>query len=536
MPAGHGLPEEARERLRASWAGVFYERVLPILLACESDFAALYPSEKGRPSWSIARRLGICLLQEMCDLSDQHALDALSFDARWQLALGLEPGESYLSRRSLVDFRSRLVRLDPEMQLLHRLFEHLRDAQIEDLRLSTELQRMDSTFVVSNICRRGRTGLFGRTLELFLRDLQRNREDAFGTLSESLRAWSAERAEKRGWFGDNGPASLLQTLAEWLVEVWLRFRDDDDVSSWESFELIVRLVQEQLKVVEPGNDDGGGDKTPPAYEPVEVIVRRMPENNGTSLQTPYDPDATYGHKGVGYSVQIVETCHNEGVPEIITDFAVGGANDNDWGETTPALHRLNDDNHLPKTLFVDGGYPSGPAILAAQQLGVDLHGPAPRLSLPEDTIGRDQFVYDDQNHIVACPQGHAPIRVGQRTIQHIEEPARFVYFDRNTCAACPVADRCVSRGNARSHRRVEDRPSLRARDEALARQRDPGWWKKYGIRAGIEATNSELKRAHGMRKLRVRRASRVRLAVTNKIAACNTKRWLRTVQKRRSAA
>ncbi len=274
MPAGHGLPEEARERLRASWASVFHERVFPILLACESDFAALYASEKGRPSWSIARRLGICLLQEMFDLSDQHALDALSFDARWQFALGLEPGESYLSRRSLVDFRSRLVRLDPEMQLLHRLFEHLRDAQIEDLRLSTELQRMDSTFVVSNICRRGRTGLFGRTLELFLRDLQRNREDAFGTLSESLRAWSAERAEKRGWFGDNGPASLLQTLAEWLVEVWLRFRDDDDVSSWESFELIVRLVQEQLKVVEPGKDEGGGDKTPPAYEPGPVRLRR----------------------------------------------------------------------------------------------------------------------------------------------------------------------------------------------------------------------------------------------------------------------
>jgi hypothetical protein len=122
LPAGHGLPEEARERLRANWAGVFHERVLPILLACESDFAALYPSEKGRPSESIARRLGICLLQEMYDLSDPHALDALSFAARWQFALGLEPGESYLSRRSLVDFRSRLVRLDPEMRLLHGLF------------------------------------------------------------------------------------------------------------------------------------------------------------------------------------------------------------------------------------------------------------------------------------------------------------------------------------------------------------------------------------------------------------------------------
>ena len=51
--------------------------------------------------------------------------------------------------------------------------------------------------------------------------------------------------------------------------------------------------------------------------------------------------------------------------------------------------------------------------------------------------------------------------------------------------------------------------------------------KRYAWRAGIEATNSELKRAHGMGFLRVRGGLRVRLAVYFKALACNVKRRVR---------
>ena len=49
---------------------------------------------------------------------------------------------------------------------------------------------------------------------------------------------------------------------------------------------------------------------------------------------------------------------------------------------------------------------------------------------------------------------------------------------------------------------------------------------EYKIRSGIEATNSELKRGHGLRKLRVRRFDRVALAVRFKILAVNIKRYV----------
>ena len=53
---------------------------------------------------------------------------------------------------------------------------------------------------------------------------------------------------------------------------------------------------------------------------------------------------------------------------------------------------------------------------------------------------------------------------------------------------------------------------------------DGQWRKRYGLRAGIEGTNSELKRRHGLGRLQVRGGERVRLAVYLKALACNVKR------------
>ena len=102
-----------RSRLESSWAHLFRCEVLPLLLRKEDDYAMLYGTT-GRPNFSVARLLGLCLLQEWNDLSDQEALDTFSFDVRWRYALDVGDEEDYLSRRSLVEFRRRLAAKDPE--------------------------------------------------------------------------------------------------------------------------------------------------------------------------------------------------------------------------------------------------------------------------------------------------------------------------------------------------------------------------------------------------------------------------------------
>ncbi len=89
-----------RNRLKASWAHLFKAEVLPIVISCEDEYAILYGTT-GRPNFSVARLLGLCLLQELNILSDQEALDTFSFDIRWRYALDVSDEEDYLSRRSL---------------------------------------------------------------------------------------------------------------------------------------------------------------------------------------------------------------------------------------------------------------------------------------------------------------------------------------------------------------------------------------------------------------------------------------------------
>ena len=126
-----------RSRLESSWAQLFRLEVLPILCRKEDDYAMLY-GKTGRPNFSVARLLGLCLLQEWNDVSDQGALDTFSFDIRWRYALDISDEEDYLSRRSLVEFRRRLAARDPEMKLVRTVFDRIRDSALKSLGLSSQ--------------------------------------------------------------------------------------------------------------------------------------------------------------------------------------------------------------------------------------------------------------------------------------------------------------------------------------------------------------------------------------------------------------
>jgi hypothetical protein len=413
-----------QSRLKDSWAEIFRGEVLTVLLRSEEDFAALY-GVTGRPNFSVARILGLCFLQELSGLSDQEALDAFGFDARWQYALDVTEEEAYLSRRSLVEFRSRLVRADPEMTLMRGLFDLIAKTAIDRMGISFSEQRGDSTHIQSNIHTKGRLALF---------------MDVIGT-----------------------------------------------------------------------------------------------------LQSAYDPDASYGHKGQGYSVHVTETCNNPDTPEIITDYEVHGAARSDVGKAPDMLDRLKKADRSPEKLFVDGGYPTvESAYDIIKRRGIELKAPVHRGPMDPAVMGRDRFEFGDDGHVVSCPEGHPAI---DHKILSNNSTARTLHavFDGDICRQCPKLETCPVR--APNHRkkgespretsgnfRLEITPELRLRDDMLQEQQTPEWKDDYKIRSGIEATMSELKRGYGLAKLRVRGLSRVHFAVVCKLVACNIKRWWRATR------
>jgi len=512
-----------RGRLESSWAHLFRCEVLPILFRKEDDYAMLYGTT-GRPNFSVARLLGLCLLQEWNDLSDQEALDTFSFDIRWRYALDVDDDEDYLSRRSLVEFRRRLAAKDPEMKLVRTVFDSIRDSAIDALGLSVANQRLDSTHIISNIRLRGRLALFSNTLGLFLKSLD---EDHFSRVPAAIQEWHAKEPE--GWFG-LGPAEQkvkLEELVQYLYALILLFAKDDEITSSEPYQLLQRLFSEQCECI---NDAHGPSS--------KIQVKKKTE--GATLQSPYDPDASCGHKGPGYSLHITETCNNDEKREIITDYEVHGAARSDMGKALSVIERLDAAGCKPETLFADGGYPSVPSALKVKEHDIEFMTPVNRSRLADDVVGRDQFQFNEEGVVTQCPMGHKP--VGHRVLSGNNSTRRSLHasFDGNICRSCTMLDRCPVR--APNHRtkgcqardtigdfRLEITPEIRLRDDMYALQQTTEWKDRYTIRAGIEATNSELKRAHGIGRLRVRRIAKVCFAVVCKVIACNIKRWAKAL-------
>jgi hypothetical protein len=550
------MPPSLQSRLKDSWAEIFRNEVLTILLRSEEEFAALY-GITGRPNFSVARILGLCFLQELNGLSDQDALDALGFDTRWQYALDVTEEEAYLSRRSLVEFRSRLVRVDPEMALMRSVFNRITKTAIDKMGISFAEQRLDSTHIQSNIHTKGRLALFMDVIDVFLKSLD---EENYRLVPTHIRQWHEK--ESNGWFGLGDAAerkAKVGQLGRYMYRLVERFRENEGVVESEAYQLLKRLFEEQCEVIEQKSsertDEGDGERPkvtssePEAAssesdvtdeeeggEPVQV--KRSPKG-GDTLQSAYDPDASYGHKGQGYSVHVAETCNNPNTPEIITDYEVHGAARSDVGKALDTVDRLEKADRSPEKLYVDGGYPTVESAYDLIEVrGIELMAPVHRGPMDAGVMGRDRFEFDDDGYVVSCPEGHPAIDHKILSNNSTEKTLHAI-FDGDICRRCPKLEKCPVR--APNHRkkgesprettgnfRLEITPELRLRDDMLRKQQTPEWKDDYKIRSGVEATMSELKRRYGLGRLRVRGLPRVHFAVVCKVIACNIKRWWRS--------
>ena len=122
-----------------------------------------------------------------------------------------------------------------------------------------------------------------------------------------------------------------------------------------------------------------------------------------------------------------------------------------------------------------------------------------------------------------CPAGHPSIEKYELK----DAPERVeVHFAGTTCVALPLAILLPSQAvpsDAGAYVLKADLVTVNIERRRRAEATEE-WRKRYDMRAGIEGTNSELKRAHGLGRLRVRGGRRVRLAVYLKALACNFKR------------
>jgi IS5 family transposase len=542
------LPKEKAERLKKSWAEPFRALILPMI--DEEPFRNAFHENNGRPNASIRLLVGIHLLKEWNDLTDEQVLDQLEYNLQWHYALGIDSEVAHLCQKTLHNFRVKLMANDRAKLL----FEQVTRAIAETDRLKLGKQRLDSTHVLSNIAVLTRLGLFVETATHFLKDLRKEEPESF----ESLDSGYARRyLDREGYFSDAKKEQArrrLSIVAHDIYGLVSTFESDAVVCEMSSFKLLMRLFEEQCEVVTGHDDEDEKSDENNGTDRVRVKLSEPKTISGNSLQSPYDPDATYGHKGKGYEVQLSETCDNDNPYQVITGTHVNGAHESDQKAVLPMLAQLEESEMLPDELLADTGYGSGENIVEAAKQGVDLQAPvqdpdAPsrkdHFAAPVDeesdnekpseskaldssispegsdnapiTLGSFSF-NSTFDRVISCPAGKSP------KFQKVTKGQLRAMFSSKHCSGCPLEKQCPLARLPRGDRQLRFALSTIATELRQHEQQTPEFKERYKKRSGIESTNHELKGRHGLNRLRIRGRPRVSLSVMLKSLALNVKR------------
>jgi hypothetical protein len=501
----HFLSPKRRDLLDQSWAGLFKNELLRELPV--NEVASSFKEDFGRPTKELHTVLGVLLLQQAHDLTDDETVNQLAFNIQWHYALNItdeSDSSKYMCTKTLWNMRHIVAENSLDTMVFDRFTNKL--AMLFNSNLDN--QRIDSVHIKSNMRRLGRIGIFVSTIHKFLVNLKRNHKDLFDTIDTGIRdKYLSEKSLQ--CFSMVKPSDSSKTLASvssdlfYLVE---QFKNHSEIKSMHSFKLLERVLNEQCNV----SDDGK-----------EVEVKKPKEIPSDSLQNPSDPDATYsGHKGQGYQVQVMETYCKDGESDnslnLITHVEVEPSHESDANALIPAIESAKQRNVSPEEVLADSLYGSDENCQKAEELGVQIIAPTMGSIKKEDHLSLSDFESSENGAVLACPEGYAPVQTKTNKAGN----GHTATFDSEHCMACPFQETCpVKQGKKKHYLRYKTKEMRLAKRRSY--EQTDEFKDRYRWRAGVEAAMSEFDRKTGVKHLRVRGLKAVRFCATLKATAIN---------------
>jgi hypothetical protein len=509
------LPERQRERLAASWSGVFFRE-----FHCRVDeqpFAVMYVDFPSRPNAPVNELVSLEFLKAGNDWTDEEMYDHYLFDLQTRHALGLDVlGEAHFEMRTVYNFRLRLSQHMQEtgVNLLDRAFEQVTDEQIAAFGLQTGKQRMDSTLVASNIRQAGRLQLLvevlQRTQRMLTEDEQRRYAEVFAPYLKGHAGQYIYRLKS----GDY--AAHMQQVGTLMQRLLVEFKPAHGQDP--AYQVLERVFAEHFKV-----------------EAEMVAAKAAEELSATSLQSPDDLEATYREKrGTGYQgyvANLTETCEPENPFQLITKVQTAPNVTDDSQLLAEALPSLKERTDLD-TLYTDGGFggPQSDPVLAEQkvelvQTAIRGRDPKPdKLHLADFAI---EFNDNGKPVKVTCPQGQtAPVHPTS------QRKGWVTHFEPQVCQECPFFQQgqCpakVGKRDAYHHLRFTQAEAQVAERRRRSRERK----KEAGnLRSAVEATVRSVKHPFPAGKLPVRGQFRVACMIIGSAAVSNVRRIQRYLE------
>jgi len=296
-----------------------------------------------------------------------------------------------------------------ELSLDKEFFSLVTEDFIKKFEVETGLQRIDSVHVHSNMARLGRIRLLSRAIIKFLKNLKRKDVALFEKeISTEMVVRYLSKTED-SYFGSIKPSETeqnLQTLANDLYHLKIKFNDTGKISKMTSFKILHRIFEEQCFV-----------------EDKSVKVKPSNKVSSGSVQNPSDPDAGYdGHKGQGYQTQIMETYSKKTKNassekdlleaeklNLITYVETESADNHDSHALIPAINHLQNHEIKCETILADAAYGSEKNVGNAKQKKVNIVAPVVGRTSEK---GLELFEFDTVSYeITACPAGKVPDKI-----------------------------------------------------------------------------------------------------------------------------
>jgi hypothetical protein len=163
-------------------------------------------------------------------------------------------------------------------------------------------------------------------------------------------------------------------------------------------------------------------------------------------------------------------------------------------------------------------------LAQAQAEGREIIGPAQRGIVKDSRYGVEQFNVRVEERKAICPAGHENTQCSRL---EEEGTGKVTYrFEWSThCRDCSLKAQCVAANQ--KHRTLLVGQYHTHLQERRKEQKTEEFQEKSRRRNAVEGTQSELVRAHGLRRARYRGLEKARLQNYFAGAACNAKRWIK---------
>jgi transposase len=516
------IPEQTATVARGACPkGNPYLRLTDLLgpLVEDAEFCDLFAT-RGRAAHAPARLALVTVFQFAEHLTDEQAAEAVRTRLDWKYALALELDDPGFDSTILTDFRARLLAAGAEARVFEAILEAARRVKLLE---AGGRQRTDATHVLASVASLNRLELVGETMRHALEVLAVVAPEWLRSIVPE--AWyeryerrieqyrlpkaRAPRQARAETYGADGMA-LLGAVA--LAPAWLR--------EVPAVEALRRVWIQQFYVINGSVRWRKAEDLPPAAR---------------QIYSPHETEARYSKKRdcewVGYKVHLTETCEPER-PNLIVAVETTVASTPDISVMDQIAADVDARGLRPDEHAVDAGYMSGRQLVAAQARGIDVIGPVAKdtswqAQAGQGYAGRD-FEIDWVQRQAVCPEGERS-RVGRARVNSYGKSVLEMRFAARTCRACRARPQCTKAARAGRLVVVACEQVQEALEAARCQQRQPHYWERYAVRAGIEGTISQGVACMGMRRARYRGLAKTRLQNISIAAAMNLTRiaaWL----------